>query len=137
MNGSAPSLYEGRVEICFNRVWGTICGNDWDSREATVVCRQLGISAVQAIGNYSNLASRHDSFVSILKGIAVSSSQFYGEGDGPILLDGINCGENDTRLADCARLHVTPGMVDDDHCTHSKDAGVICRGSYSCVLVQM
>ena len=56
MNGSTPSLYEGRVEICFNGVWGTICGNDWDSREATVVCNQLGISAVQAIGKYSNLA---------------------------------------------------------------------------------
>ena len=55
----------------------------------------------------------------------MQSSQFYGEGEGLIFLDGIDCGENDTRLADCARLHLTPGMVD-DQCTHSKDAGVIC-----------
>ena len=59
----------------------------------------------------------------------MSSSEFYGEGEGPILLDGINCEESNTRLADCARYHFTPGMVG-DHCTHKKDAGVVCRGIY-------
>ena len=49
MNGSTPSRYEGRVEICFSGVWGTICNDDWDSQDATVVCRELGIS-VQSLG---------------------------------------------------------------------------------------
>ena len=33
---------EGRVEVCVNGMWGTVSNYQWDSREATVVCKQLG-----------------------------------------------------------------------------------------------
>ena len=38
--GSTPS--QGRVEVCYDNQWGTVCDYNWNANDAIVVCRQLG-----------------------------------------------------------------------------------------------
>ena len=37
------SLQQGRVEICINNIWGRVCSNAWNTSDAEVTCRQLGL----------------------------------------------------------------------------------------------
>ncbi len=41
MTGSEITV-GGRLEICHQGVWGTVCDDEWSISDAIVACRQLG-----------------------------------------------------------------------------------------------
>ena len=93
--------FEGRVEICFEENWGTVCDDSWDTRDAAVVCRQLGFNSSGAL--------------------AFSEASF-GSGTGPIFFDDIDCTGSEETLISCPHQD-TQGV----NCFHDSDAGVRCQ----------
>ncbi|XP_075072788.1 neurotrypsin-like isoform X2 [Mixophyes fleayi] len=90
---------EGRVEILLNGDWGSVCDDGWTDNDAVVVCRQLG----------------H-------RGPAKARTMaYFGEGQGPIHLDNVECNGTENTLAECKKQD--SGI---HNCWHSEDAGVIC-----------
>ena len=45
---------EGTIEVCFDNLWGLIDETGWTSKDAEVVCRQLGY-AVEGMYKYDIL----------------------------------------------------------------------------------
>lgn len=37
------SALQGRVEICIDGQWGTVCDSSWTATDASVVCGQIGL----------------------------------------------------------------------------------------------
>ena len=92
------------MEIFYNGNWGTVCDDDWDIRDARVVCRQLGF----------------------LDAVRAPRSAHFGAGSGQIWLDDVGCSGTERSIVNCK--HRGWGV---ENCNHDEDASVICSSKPS------
>ncbi len=89
---------EGRVEVCYNNEWGTVCSDYWDDSDATVACRQLG----------------YDGYIEHWKYAA------FGYGKGNVWLRYLQCSGQESSLFSCSN------SLGYQSCNHYKDVTVRC-----------
>lgn len=93
------SVLEGRVEVLYRGVWGTVCA-DGDRQAGDIVCRQLAYDGATA----------------------TPSHQPFSRGTGVIWLDNLQCSGDETSLGKCR--HDGWGVI--QYCYHSTDLSVVC-----------
>ena len=104
MNGSRP--HEGRVEICFNETWGTVCDQisryySWNHSQADIVCKQLGYSQAGKMSEHDSIHTKilicHADFF-----YSESSTYYFGRGSSPVNITYVYCSGTESSLADCS-----------------------------------
>ena len=111
--------YEGRVELCYGEVWGTICDDFWGDTDANVVCRQLGYSDTGTFNQITVECVYISLFIAGAQGFLFAA---YGQGTGPIWLDDVQCVGTEARLVDCPST-----AIGSHNCIHFEDASVRCQ----------
>lgn len=123
LEGSMQSVSSGRVEVCYSNSYGSVCNSRWDQRDATVVCRRLGLGTTGESRQVRvKIISRDQP---LTEAVAVRNGTYFGESDSTILLDDVVCQGNENNLLECA--HNGIGQHD---CTSQETAGVICGGKH-------
>ena len=94
------NVTSGRVEVLYKGVWGTVCDDNFDSEEGSVICKMLGFPG----------------------GVRIHKEAVFGPGEGPIWINNILCNGNETRIDQCP----SPAWGPNYQCKHSEDAGLEC-----------
>ena len=97
--GGGNVTSQGRVEVFHRGTWGRVCFDYWDSRDANVVCRQLGFEGA----------------------LSATSSAAFGKGKGIVWMDNVNCAGNESSLSEC-EYNQGPSV----YCSRYQFAGVVC-----------
>lgn len=116
----------GRLEIYLNGQWGTVCDTHLTDRDASVICRQLGLGYDPS---YLLRLYCCECMVQLLItcllvyseiGTALQHS-YFGPGSGLFHYERLGCRGNENSLLECRGRKFVSG-----DCNHGNEAGVVC-----------
>ena len=115
------SVKEGRVQICHNGQWYSICSDNWSDMgaEADVICSTLGYSA--ELGQKFNVALLQEKHIDSFTTVSVMASFDYESS--PILPKDIKCFGYEPTLSNCIFTNYDPNKC-------QQVAGLICEGLF-------
>ena len=120
----------GRVEICNNQTFGTICDDFWNELDAAVVCRQLNFSTAGRYGEEREewgggylLRGKLLSHQITSSGAVEVPHSYFGAGNGKIILDNVKCVGTEASVLECQH-----SPIGTHNCSPNEVAGVICGG---------
>ena len=109
---------EGRVEVCVNQVWGSVCDDGWDKTDAHIVCQQMGHPE---LGMYDTCTYKNYNCYAPVSEPVVFHDSYFGNGRYPIIYSNLKCGGWENNIRDCQKdtfLDIT--------CPNQQVAGVLC-----------
>ena len=113
LEGNSGNRFIGRVEVCVNNIWGTICDDYWDNNDASVVCRQLGFSGQGLLISLLIL--------SILYLGAIARTRKYQETRKFFHIFDLNCNGTEDSVFNCSY-----NTIQQHNCEDTEDASVRC-----------
>jgi len=110
VNGSNDR--EGRVEVLYKGEWGTVCNDDFDIRDANVICRMMGFPGA----------------------LSAEINGRFGPGNSSqrVLLDDLWCSGHENSVASCSFRG-----WGSHNCHHKEDAGVVCKEKIPVIYVEL
>ena len=106
---------EGRVELCVNGVWGSVCGDGWDATDAHIACIQLGHPELSKFKFKCTSC-----YLCSLEPIVFHNS-YFGAGSRPIVYSNMACIGFENTTVTCSK-QVYPSFT----CSRDNVAGVLC-----------
>ena len=105
---------EGRVEICINNQWGTVCDDSWDENDTILSCFGQKYSQYHTLNEYHALMFR----LKIYQNDCIIPYPeeplpyvYFGQGSGPIFLDSVTCCRTTSTLLSCSS-----NQIGDENC---------------------
>ena len=127
------TVREGRLEICINGAWGTVCSASFFDDDASVACVQMNFErmgtllCIIAFASVEKCARVIPFFLcchvgALYRGEAGSNTQNLIS---PIFLRNLRCTGCENSLLDCGS---SPLGIQDEACTHENDVIIECEG---------